>query len=123
MLTAGQEARKRFQSAAMELTLGGEPTYVPLEPKGAEWSVAADGPSKLSYARALAKQLESDVLPGSICFFAPVSTIRAKQIPAGPCGCCVNTTANHWCRGQSPDHSSNQQAKCLRRLESAWGLS
>ena len=71
MLTAGQEARKRFQSAAMELTLGGEPTYVPLEPKGAEWSVAADGPSKLSYARALAKQLESDVLPGSICFFCP----------------------------------------------------
>ena len=71
MLAAGQEARKRFQNSAMELTLGGEPTYVPLEPKGAEWSVAADGRSKLTYANALAKQLQSDVLPGSICFFCP----------------------------------------------------
>ena len=71
MLSAGREARARFQRAGMALTLGGEPTYVPLEPEGAEWSVAADGPSKLPLAQALARQLQSAVLPHSLNFYCP----------------------------------------------------
>ena len=38
----------------IKLTLGGEPTYVPDKPEGAEWNVAAVGPTKLGYAYALA---------------------------------------------------------------------
>ena len=48
---------QRLRQAGVQLTMGGEPTLVPLEPDGAEWNVAADGPSKLGYARALAKEL------------------------------------------------------------------
>ena len=71
MGTAAREARARFQGAGMALTLGGEPTYVPLDPQGPEWSVAADGPTKLPLARALAAELQRSSLPGSLCFFCP----------------------------------------------------
>ena len=37
----------RLHQAGIRLTFGGEPTYVPVHPEGAEWSVAADGPTKL----------------------------------------------------------------------------
>ena len=49
---------QRLGQAGVQLTIGGEPTLVPLEPDGAEWNVAADGPTKLGYARALAKELQ-----------------------------------------------------------------
>ena len=32
------------------LTMGGEPTFVPVAPSGAEWQTAALGPTKLAYA-------------------------------------------------------------------------
>ncbi|MGF1530783.1 MAG: transglutaminase family protein [Puniceicoccaceae bacterium] len=43
------------------LTMGGEPTLVPLRPVGEEWNNAAMGPEKLGYARRFARaMLESD---------------------------------------------------------------
>ena len=44
-------AESRLAAADIRLTLGGEPTMVPLEPSGAEWSISADGPTKLPLAR------------------------------------------------------------------------
>jgi uncharacterized protein (DUF2126 family) len=55
----------RLAAAEVQLTLGGEPTYVPNKPEGAEWAFAADGPTKLGYARALAAQLQQRAWPGS----------------------------------------------------------
>ena len=40
--------------AKVALTLGGEPTYVPVQPEGPEWNITALGPTKLGYAYALA---------------------------------------------------------------------
>jgi len=61
----------RLQQAGIRLTMGGEPTLVPLEPTGAEWSVAADGPTKLRYARQLAAELQRRAWPGSTLLYCP----------------------------------------------------
>ncbi len=62
---------QRLAAAGVQLTLGGEPTYVPDQPEGAEWSFAADGPTKLGYARALAAQLQQRAWPGSTLMYCP----------------------------------------------------
>jgi len=61
----------RLEQAGIRLTMGGEPTLVPLEPTGAEWSVAADGPTKLRYARQLAAELQRRAWPGSTLLYCP----------------------------------------------------
>jgi uncharacterized protein (DUF2126 family) len=48
------------------LTMGGEPTFVPLRPEGAEWNTAALGPTKLGYARHFAQALIARSRPGSV---------------------------------------------------------
>ncbi|MGA0021056.1 MAG: transglutaminase family protein, partial [Vulcanococcus sp.] len=49
----------------------GEPTLVPIDPQGPEWSVAADGPTKLRYARQLAAELQRRAWPGSTLLYCP----------------------------------------------------
>ncbi len=48
------------------LTMGGEPTFVPLNPEGAEWNVDALGPTKLSYARKFALEFIREFFPGAL---------------------------------------------------------
>ncbi len=60
-----------FLRHGIVLTLGAEPTCVPLRPEGAEWNFAATGPSKLRYARRLAAALATTALPGAATVFAP----------------------------------------------------
>ena len=60
-----------LRQAGIRLTMGGEPTLVPFEPEGAEWSVAADGPTKLHYARRLAAELQRRAWPGSTLLYCP----------------------------------------------------
>ncbi len=62
---------KRLRQQGVKLTLGGEPTYVPDEPDGAEWNVAAVGPTKLAYAYRLAAQLVERFMPGAVTVFSP----------------------------------------------------
>ena len=62
---------QRLRDAGIQLTMGGEPTLVPLQPDGAEWTVSADGPTKLSYARALAGELRRRAWPGSSLIHCP----------------------------------------------------
>lgn len=70
-LPLATELERRLAAAGVRLTLGGEPTYVPVEPEGAEWSVAADGPTKLGYARALGRELQRRAWPGSTLIYCP----------------------------------------------------
>jgi uncharacterized protein (DUF2126 family) len=69
MEQAAERAEHRLAQAGIRLTLGGEPTVVPLEPQGAEWSVAADGPSKLALARALAAAIQARTWPESTLIY------------------------------------------------------
>ena len=60
-----------FREKGVVLTLGAEPTCVPVHPEGAEWSYAATGPTKLGYARKLARALLARDLRGGVVIFAP----------------------------------------------------
>src|SRR5215207_3294203 len=51
---------------AVQLTMGGEPTFVPVAPEGAEWQTAALGPTKLGYARKFAHELIRTVFRGAV---------------------------------------------------------
>ncbi len=61
---AAVEASLRRTDVA--ITMGGEPTFVPLQPEGAEWATAALGPTKLDYARRLALRLIRDTYRGAV---------------------------------------------------------
>ena len=63
------------------LTLGAEPTCVPLEPLGPEWSVSATGPTKLIHARNLARALVEQSMPGALTVFAPGKTYPGEVNP------------------------------------------
>ena len=71
MEPAARAAEARLIKAGIQLTLGGEPTVVPLEPEGAEWSVTADGPTKLPIARRLGQELQLSAWPGSTMLYCP----------------------------------------------------
>lgn len=60
-----------FVAHDVKLTLGGEPTYVPLDPVGPEWSITALGPTKLRYAYALADALVAQSLPNAVAIYSP----------------------------------------------------
>ena len=61
------------------LTMGGEPTFVPVAPTGAEWQTAALGPTKLAYARRLARELVRSAFPGSV-----ILETSGKHYPGEP---------------------------------------
>lgn len=65
-----------FERGGIRLTLGGEPTYVPENPEGPEWSFSAVGPTKLGYARRMANELLQTRMAGGAVFFSP-----GKQYP------------------------------------------
>lgn len=68
-------------SQGVALTLGGEPTYVPIHPDGPEWNITALGPTKLRYAYALANALIAQALPKAVTFFSPGKSYPAESNP------------------------------------------
>ena len=71
MDAVARRAEARLHQAGIRLTLGGEPTVVPFDPEGPEWSYAADGPGKLQVARRLGRELQRRAWPGSTLMFCP----------------------------------------------------
>lgn len=65
--------------AGITLTMGGEPTYLPHDPAGEEWSIAALGPTKLTFARRFAGALLRQCYPGAL-----VTQFYGKQYPGEP---------------------------------------
>jgi uncharacterized protein (DUF2126 family) len=71
MKTSAAAVERTFRRHGVVLTLGAEPTCVPLRPAGAEWTFAATGPTKLRHARCLAAALVKSALPGAVTVLAP----------------------------------------------------
>ncbi|MFN9659884.1 MAG: transglutaminase family protein [Cyanobacteriota bacterium] len=71
METLAKTVHERLSAEGIHLTLGGEPTLVPVNPEGSEWSITADGPSKLPIARRLAEVFQRKVWPGSTLLYCP----------------------------------------------------
>ena len=70
---------RTLAAADVVLTMGGEPTFVPLRPEGAEWSTAALGPTKLGVARHFARALIARDRPGAV-----VLETTGKHYPGEP---------------------------------------
>ena len=67
---ASQGADAIFARHDVALTLGGEPTFLPNEPQGAEWTITAVGPEKLGYAYDMIAALQKR-LPDTVPVFSP----------------------------------------------------
>ncbi len=78
--TAAQIERVLAQYG-VKLTMGGEPTYVPLEPEGSEWHITALGPTKLGYGYALADALVAEFLPQATAILSPGKTYPGELNP------------------------------------------
>lgn len=74
-------AEQRLIDAGIRLTLGGEPTLVPEYPEGPEWSITADGPTKLPLARRLARELQLQAWPGSTMLYCPGKRYEGEVNP------------------------------------------
>lgn len=70
-----------FSRRNAEMTLGGEPTFVPLDPEGPEWSYSAVGPTKFDFARKMASVLLRDSLRGGVDFFTPGKSYPGEVNP------------------------------------------
>lgn len=79
MDNVARRAHELLDRHGVRLTLGGEPTFVPHRPLGAEWNYSAVGPEKLDYAWKMARALIEDALPDGVPFFCP-----GKQYPGEP---------------------------------------
>ncbi len=79
VLACGKAVETSLARSTVLLTMGGEPTFVPTSPDGAEWQTAALGPTKLAYARQLARELIRTAFPGAV-----VLETSAKHYPGEP---------------------------------------
>ncbi len=79
ILACGAATEASLGRSGVLLTMGGEPTFVPVAPAGAEWQTAALGPTKLAYARKLARELVRTAFPG-----AAVLETSGKHYPGEP---------------------------------------
>jgi uncharacterized protein (DUF2126 family) len=107
---AVQAAERRLAAAGIQLTLGGEPTYVPLQPEGAEWSVSADGPTKLVVARRLARELQLHVWPQSTLLYCPGKCYEGEVNPRWALRLVQRSDGEapvRWVRPCQPDETGN----------------
>ncbi len=81
MDNAASRAEAIFKRHDAQLTLGGEPTFVPINPEGAEWNYAAVGPTKLGYAWKVAEDLLQNRMAGSAVFFCPGKSYPGEVNP------------------------------------------
>ncbi len=65
-LKCAQAIESRLSEHGIVLTMGGEPTFIPRQPVGREWSVDALGPQKLGYARRMAAAMIAGPYPGAL---------------------------------------------------------
>jgi uncharacterized protein (DUF2126 family) len=79
ILACGGAVESSLGASGVLLTMGGEPTFVPVSPSGAEWQTAALGPTKLAYARRLARELIRTAWAGSV-----VLETSGKHYPGEP---------------------------------------
>jgi uncharacterized protein (DUF2126 family) len=75
------KASAAFARHGAKLTMGGEPTLVPFDPSGPEWTFTALGPTKLRHAYALASALQSGVLANAVDFYCPGKSYPGEVNP------------------------------------------
>jgi uncharacterized protein (DUF2126 family) len=79
--SCARQVEALLQSQNITLTVGGEPTFVPLNPEGAEWSVDALGPTKLDYARKYFSALMAEVPQGAVLYHSSGKHYPGEPLP------------------------------------------
>ena len=78
----GEAVDQRLQAAGLELTMGGEPTFVSAEDMtSAQWTVAADGPEKREMANRLAAALQDRYAKGGLVQRGEGKWYPGEQLP------------------------------------------
>ena len=98
----------------ISLTMGGEATYVPVNPEGPEWNFAATGPTKLHYAYEFADRVAREVWAGAIVLYTPGKLYPGEVNPRWALNVLRATSPFP---GPSPSPSTRAAAeKCTRTL-------
>lgn len=75
----GLHADELLAEAGLILTQGGEPTFIPENPRGVEWNLEALGDEKLDLAWKLSRALEKSLMPGAV-----ILRSNGKHYPGEP---------------------------------------
>ncbi|MEQ1857860.1 MAG: transglutaminase family protein, partial [Longimicrobiales bacterium] len=81
ILACGRSVEASLERSGVLLTMGGEPTFVPSSPDGAEWLTDALGPTKLGYARRLGHELVRTAFPGAVLLETSGKLYPSEPLP------------------------------------------
>jgi len=117
MHQAAARAETLFANHDIRLTLGGEPTFIPVKPEGPEWSHSAVGPTKLAYAWKVAGLLQKKRLRGAAAFFCPGKLYPGEVNPRWVVRLLANRDGTPLFRLPAPEKASGTPA--LRQFATA----
>ncbi len=82
ILHAGEAVDSRLLAGDVRLSMGGEPTFVAADHQdGAEWSIAAVGPTKRGYAEGLVRRLQQRLAPGGLLHYGQGKWYPGEPLP------------------------------------------
>lgn len=85
---SGHDVDRRLRRADVRLTMGGEPTFVSIDDRdGAEWTVAAVGPTKRARAEDLMFRLQRRYAPGGLLHFGQGKWYPGEPLPRWALNC------------------------------------
>ena len=116
MFQVSDRAGEIFSRHDARMTIGGEPTFVPLVPEGPEWSYSAVGPTKLGYARSMAQRLLAGDLKGGVDFFCPGKSYPGEVNPRWAIRMIVNRDGSTIFRSRSKASPTAKSVSAFRRI-------
>ena len=118
-LQVSRRSNDIFEKHGVEMTLGGEPTFLPVKPDGAEWNYSAVGPTKLRYAQKLAGTLLRHHLKGGVDFFSPGKSYPGELNPRWAIRLLANRDGSPIFRPRSKAAPTKSSLAVFRKLVAA----
>ncbi len=82
IVESGHKVDDRLKKGDVRLSMGGEPTFVAADDmEGAEWNIAAVGPTKRHFADALMRRFQARFAPGGLLHYGQGKWYPGEQLP------------------------------------------